>query len=1053
MQPITTTALVFASVAATSLAPALARAEVSAASQSPDCGTDDLIARRAPSDMQYVKGDAALVTDGTVGPEGTEWDAPVAVVLGGAGALTYDLGQPRRIGAFYLQADANDRYQVTGSLDGAPGSFRQLAEIDDVFQQGHGLRSRSVEIPPTTVRYLRVGAGTGDGFYSVSEFAAYCRAPTPFPPAMRVANAPRAPAAGPTALEPDRAEQNSRGRNALLVLAAATSLVGALASFARPRPKPRSRRRARARERVPASWSVHDRLRLMFLASGCAALIYEIVWFHLLRLVIGASALSVGIVLASFMGGMFLGSLLFARLVSPARDPLRVYGFLEIGIGVCGLSMPLLLPTVRLIYVGLVGYGAVGVALRAVIAMVLLLPPTALMGATLPAIARRYPHGSRGMSDLASLYAANTVGAVVGCLLSAFYLLSVWDVWVATFFAAALNVGVGRYALGLGRGTPEPDVPAESAREAPAHEAPRIPSVIYVGAALSGLTALAAQVVWTRLLTLLFGATVYAFAIILAVFLGGLGIGSALAARLIARGQSPLRALTWTQLGLVPAILSAGALLGWVLPYASPPSTAPPGALHVLHLLRAIDVILPAALLWGMSFPFALAAAGSGRGDTGRSSGYVYAANTGGAILGALGASFWAIPARGTQWTEQCLVVLAALSAALLFYLAPREEPPSAFMGRRYSAWAIAVGAAAAACLPGLSRVFLAHGRYIWWADARDQYPYTSEGASSTVAVHIGPDGYKNFHVSGRVEATNNPNDLRTERLIGHLSALTHPRPESVLVVGLGAGITAGAIALYPDVKRIVICEIEPRVVGAAELFDRENYGVLKDPRVDLVFDDARHFLATTRERFDIITSDPIHPWVRGNSVLFSREYYAIVSARLRPGGIASQWVPLYETSELAIQIQMQTFMQAFPHGTVWNTAITGRGYDVVLVGGAEPLRLGLSAVERRIAENARVAESLRQVTIHSAVDLFATYGTRGSDLKTWLANTPVNRDFSLKLEYISGLGLNRGEADQIYAHMVAQRSYPEDIFTGPTDMAGALRRRILGDGPARALK
>ena len=149
------------------------------------------------------------------------------------------------------------------------------------------------------------------------------------------------------------------------------------------------------------------------------------------------------------------------------------------------------------------------------------------------------------------------------------------------------------------------------------------------------------------------------------------------------------------------------------------------------------------------------------------------------------------------------------------------------------------------------------------------------------MAVHVAPDGYCNFHVAGRVEATNNPNDLRLERLLGHLSALAHPQPKSVLVVGLGAGVTAGALTLHPGIERIVICEIEPRVTGAARQFAPENYDVLSNPKVELVFDDARHFLATTDESFDIITSDPIHPWVRGNSVLFSREYYQIVRSRL----------------------------------------------------------------------------------------------------------------------------------------------------------------------------
>jgi spermidine synthase len=320
-----------------------------------------------------------------------------------------------------------------------------------------------------------------------------------------------------------------------------------------------------------------------------------------------------------------------------------------------------------------------------------------------------------------------------------------------------------------------------------------------------------------------------------------------------------------------------------------------------------------------------------------------------------------------------------------------------------------------------------------------------SEGAASTVAVHVAPDGYRNFHVSGRVEATNNPNDLRTERLIGHLSAIPHPRPESVLVVGLGGGITAGTLALYPEVKRMVICEIEPRVVGAAQLFSAENYGVLSDPRVQVVFDDARHFLATTREMFDIITSDPIHPWVRGNSLLFSREYYAIVKSHLRPGGIATQWVPLYETSELAIRIQLRTFMDAFPHGTMWNTVTGGKGFDVVLVGGREPLHIDIPATERRMTATPRMFDSFKEVRITSVIDVLSAYGASGKDMERWLSGAPSNRDFSLKLEYVSGLALDQKEADAIYAHMVADRTFPAETFTGPPVQVDELRRRILG--------
>jgi spermidine synthase len=1040
------------------------------------CDASDRIAGDMPSEQENATGPLERVTDSEVGAEGAEWDAPSAVTFMGSGSLTYDLGQPETLRALYLQGDGNDTYRVSGSLDGRPGSFRPIGEVPNVFSRGHGLRFRTLEFNPVNVRYLRINTGVGDGAFSISELAVFCKTPSPFPPNLKSVGAPaRSRDAAPLPDAPEAAGAKAANK-VLYVLAAILAVLGFVGygSYARKttkRAKPRKKdedeedddeddedeedddepaegavdARARARtERAQAQLRTENGIRLMFLASGCAALTYEVIWFHLMRLVIGASSLSVGIVLAAFMGGMFLGSLFFARYVKRDQHPLKVYAMIEVGIAVFGLLMPLILPAIRSFYVGLVGYGALGIALRAVVAAVLLLPPTALMGATLPAIARRYSVGRRGTSSLAWLYAANTIGAVIGALLSAFYLLAVWDVWVATFTAAFLNLAVGAYARHLSRTTPAHVDGAKAAPVVqPSPDAASYLRFVYVGTALSGLTALGGQVVWTRLLTLLFGATVFAFAIILAVFLAGLGIGSAIAAGLLRRGLAPLRGLAWSQLLLVPAVLFAAFLLARVLPYASPNASTPVQALHGMHVLRAIDVVLPSAVLWGMSFPLALAAVNRAGGDPGRSSGFVYAANTVGAILGALLVSFWAIPTFGTKWAQQGMVVVAGLSAAVLFYAARlgREGGSERPAWDVPPTWAVAVALLAATALPGLSKVFLAHGRYIWWVDPRDRYPYVSEGASSTVAVHVAPDGYKNFHVSGRVEATDNPNDLRTERLIGHLSGLLHPRPKSVLVVGLGGGVSAGALSLYPEVKRIVICEIEPRVVGAARLFAEENFSVLDDPRVEIVFDDARHFLATTREKFDVITSDPIHPWVRGNSILFSREYYEIVKGRLEPGGIATQWVPLYETSELAIQIQMRTFITAFPHGTVWNTAISGRGYDVVLVGGVEPLKLDVDAVQKRITNNPKLYASLREVKISNAVDLFATYGTRGADMQKWLEGVPVNRDFSLKLEYISGLALNAGEADPIYLHMIAGRTYPN--WTASQNAHTELRRRL----------
>lgn len=1025
--------------------------------QAEPCTTENLLAGLLPSRMEHIRRNAALVTDGAVAAEGALWDAAPALMLDTtASAITYDLGRERQLSAVYLQADANDTYTLSAASE-LDGTYQPLVKLPNVVASGHGLRGRTARFAATHARFVRVSEPRGDGAFSVSELALYCAPPEPFPAAFRVvASKLSLQFADALGLREEAAAQR---RHAWLIAAAGLTGFALFVYFlARRRRGPRaaaeapqgkgeerlaSSENAAASRAVPASPSPQaiERLLLgMFVASGCAALSYEIVWVHLLRLVIGASALSVGIVLASFMGGMFVGSLLLARWVPRSSNPLRVYACLEVGIALFGLIMPVVLPFVRSVYAGAAGHGPLGIALRALIAAALLLPPTALMGATLPAIARRYAPGAEGNGRLAGLYAANTLGAVAGCIACGFYLLAVWDVWVATCTAAGLNLLIAALAWRAGRGDRSFAEGGDSPRvEAAAAgvTSPAVARTVYVVAALSGATALGSQVLWTRLLTLLFGATVYAFSIILAVFLGGLGVGAAWAARMIQRGVDPMRGLASTQLALIPALLWAASLLSGVLPYASV-QLIPSGSLHVLHVLHALEVTLPAAILWGMTFPFALAAVT--HDDPGKSTGQVYAANTLGSIAGALVVSFWTIPARGTHWSTQLVVMLAALSACLLWLPRTRLLRSAAFWP---ALLVLSFGALVAALTPGLSGVFLAHGRHLWSVDERDRYPYISEGAASTVAVHIAPDGTQHFHVAGRVEASSNAADMRLQRLLGHLSVFAHPAPKSVLVVGLGAGVTAGSIALHPGIERIVICEIEPRVAGAARLFARENDSVLNDPRVQLVFDDARHFLATTDERFDIITSDPIHPWVRGNSLLFSREYYQIVKSRLKPDGVASQWVPLYDTSEQAIQIQMRTFMSAFPSASVWNSSASGRGYDVVLLGAMRPEPIDVLAIQARLERSARVHDSLREVGVQSAYDLLATYGVSAPDMQAWVANAGENRDFSLKLEYISGLSLGQQRADAIYANMVARRSIPADLFKGSPDALALLRQRI----------
>ena len=435
-------------------------------------------------------------------------------------------------------------------------------------------------------------------------------------------------------------------------------------------------------------------LLLLFVGSGCAALIYEIVWFQLLQLVIGSSAVSLGVLLGTFMGGMCLGSLLLPRLISaPAASAARLRraraghrrhrapGAVRHAACRTGLH-------------AYAGHGSPGILLRGAVAGVCLLPPTLLMGATLPAIARWVETDPEGVSWLGFFYGGNIAGAVFGCLLAGFYLLRVYDMATATYVAVALNVAVAAIALALAAGPARYDGtgrPASKARTGHAAGA----WAVYLAIALSGMTALGAEVIWTRLLSLLFGATVYTFSLILAVFLIGLGIGSSLGAFLARRAASARVALGVCQLLLTAAIAWTALMLSESLPYwpINPGLSPSPWFTFQLDLVRCLWAVLPPACLWGASFPLALAAVAARGQDPGRLVGGVYAANTVGAIVGALAFSLLLVPGIGTAGAERVLIGLAAAAALVALMPLLRPAPGTVRLGGA-AALAAAMGVA-----------------------------------------------------------------------------------------------------------------------------------------------------------------------------------------------------------------------------------------------------------------------------------------------------------------------------------------------------------------------
>jgi spermidine synthase len=782
-------------------------------------------------------------------------------------------------------------------------------------------------------------------------------------------------------------------------------------------------------------------LLVLFFASGCAALIFEVTWLQLLQLVIGSSAVSVGVLLATYMGGMCLGALAAPRSVSTLRHPLRAYAALELTIGVIGIAELFVIPLAGGVYSAHFGSGWPGMLARGLVCGVCLLPPTILMGATLPVVARWLNTAPNGMSAVGLLYSGNTAGAVLGCLLAGFYLLRVHDTATATFVAGALNTGVAAIAFVLA--IREPSLTALS--NGAAVESRSRFSAIYPVIGLSGLCALGAEVVWTRLLSLLLGGTVYTFSIILAVFLFGLGIGSGTAALLSRRTSRAWLTLGYCQMLLTVAIAWAAYMIGQVLPYwrIAPAAAGTPWNVFEVELLRSSLAILPAATLLGASFPLALAAMAGNGNDPARPVAGIYAANTAGAIVGALATSLWLIPTFGTQRAQQLLIGLSAMSA--FFVLIPHtwsscpqqaahhETPRLTARWNRglivLSAWA---GVAlllvwSVAPIPAIS---IAYGRYAanWIGQAR--VIYAGEGINSSVAVTTLPSGDMNFHVSGKVEASTNLADMRLQRMLGHLPALVHRSPRSALIVGMGAGVTAGSFVPYPDINRIVIAEIEPLVPKViARYFGAYNNNVVRDPRVEIVYDDARHYVLGTPERFDIITTDPIHPWVKGSAALYTREYFEVLAAHLNQGGVVALWVPLYESTPDMVKTEIATFFDVFPHGTVWGNGV---GYDVVLLGQMGDTTIDVDRIQQRLkrADYAPVAASLRDVGFASPIELLMTYAVRASDLTSWLADAVRNRDFNLRLQYIAGMGLYTRQRHLIYDEMMTFYAFPADLFS-----------------------
>ena len=778
-----------------------------------------------------------------------------------------------------------------------------------------------------------------------------------------------------------------------------------------------------------------------------------VAWLRLLGLVFGHTVYATTTVLSAFMAGLALGSLLAARRMPRLRNLIAIYGCLEIGIGVFCALLPVALDGAAPLWVGLssaLGLPYQGLLLvEFVLVFALLVVPTTLMGATLPVLSQALV-GNDGAArrDVGALYAINTFGAVLGVALAGYVLLPALGNRATSVLAASGNIVAGIIALAYSRRaarragalsvTGDPPTAALDARATSPEgglESASGATSITVALAISGAVSMLYEVGWTRALALAIGSSTYAFTSMLLAFLVGIAGGSALYSRLsVARRISPA-AFAFLQAGIGVA---TGAI---ILLFERAPEmflvalrwSAAPEFVQFAQFAVSAGVLLFSSLLIGATFPCAVAVVARNRADIGRQVGRLYGANTLGAIVGSIVAGFVLMPMLGTQAMLKTGAAVNLLLASALFASCARGVLRWRW---RWPAAAASLAAATAVLfLPHWDQRVMSSGAAIyarWYVDAArgqdlagllrsQQIVYYRDGLSATVAVsRVGEHVY--LRVNGKLDA-GTAGDMPTQLMSGHLPLLLHADPKTVLVIGLGSGITAGAVARYP-IGRLDVVEIEPAVVEASRFFRQLHGGVLEDPRVRTVIADGRNFLLTTRERYDVIISEPSNPWMSGLASMFSEEFFRLARERLRPDGIMLQWIQAYNIRPADFRMVVNTFRSAFPATSIWNPV---RG-DFLLVGRRENRPIDLEQVRTRFDGNPQVRRDLERIGVRAWPGILGFFMLNDADTARFAERGGLNTDDKLPLEFSAprALYLDTGETNWRLVHQFRQAPLPE---------------------------
>jgi spermidine synthase len=746
----------------------------------------------------------------------------------------------------------------------------------------------------------------------------------------------------------------------------------------------------------------------VFFISGAVALLYQVVWMRDLTLILGATTYGTATILATFMGGLSIGSIYFGRRADTLERPLVAYALLELGIGAYVLITPFLFEFMRIPYIAFYRLDPPFAALilsRVVLASAVLLLPTVLMGGTLPILAtylvRRNPNVGRQISIL---YFVNTAGAVIGCVLAGFFLIEHFGLLLSTRIGVVVNWILAALAIGLHMMKPLPPVSHDAASPVAAARAaattPAVRMIVLAAIGVSGFTALAYEVIWTRaLLRYLYNST-YAFTAMLAVFLLGLAIGSLIYTWIAQRKVRPV---------IVFAVLEVGVGIGFaasllMFEQLGPLSNAIVGDMRtsfgdsmLMLAVRSALILLVPAICLGATVPVATEIFVSNLTQTGTAVGRVYGVNTVGAILGSIGAAFVLIPGLGMQHALMLLITINLLISATLFISESRSTRGRVVTVVTIATLLIAGGLLMPADI--FKRTFI--------SEEGDRLVFYSEGITDTVGV-VERDGQREIVYDDK-RGTAATWSYSWNFVLGHLPVLIHPgNPKEALHICFGVGNSLSALAAHESIERVDNVELSSQILKSGPHFWTNN-NVLENPKINTIFDDGRNYVMATDKTYDIIMLEPPETYSAGVINLYTREFYADVRERLNDDGLAVQWIPIGASPLEDEKMLFRAFYDVFPNGTVWQ--LLAQDGNILLVGTKEPLFIDYQLLTRKYNEP-RVRRDLELSKVRDPIDILGMFVFDSAALREFVRGIePVvddrtRLDFSMPRHIGSGFGL-----------------------------------------------